>query len=50
VADRTAKGVGLFNAAPAYEALPGFTKPEGNLRCCVYSPDGRFFAWASPDQ
>ncbi|THW42980.1 translation initiation factor eIF-2A [Aureobasidium pullulans] len=50
LAYRTAKGVGILNAAPAYEALPGFTRPEGNLRCCVYSPDGRFFAWASPDQ
>lgn len=33
-----------------YERLPGFQVPEGNLRCCVYSPDGRFFAWASPDK
>jgi len=24
--------------------------PEGNLRCCVYSPDGRFFSWASPEK
>lgn len=48
--DRTAKGVGILDAAPVYEPLPGFQKPEGNLRCCVYSPDGRFFAWASPEQ
>jgi translation initiation factor 2A len=33
-----------------YERLPGFQVPEGNLRCCVYSPDGRFFAWASPER
>ena len=33
-----------------YERLPGFQAPEGNLRCCVYSPDGRFFAWASPEK
>ncbi|KAK5200724.1 hypothetical protein LTR16_005126, partial [Cryomyces antarcticus] len=25
-------------------------RPEGNLRCCTYSPDGKFFAWASPGQ
>src|ERR1700712_2387068 len=48
-ADRTAKGIGILDAAPVYESLPGFVPPEGNLRCCVYSPDGRFFAWASPD-
>lgn len=46
---RTQKAIGIFNAAPAYEPLAGFTKPEGNLRCCDYSPCGRFFAWASPD-
>lgn len=50
LAYRTAKGVGILDAAPVYEPLPGFQKPEGNLRCCVYSPDGRFFAWASPEQ
>lgn len=22
----------------------------GNLRCCIYSPDGRFFAYASPER
>lgn len=40
----------MLDAAPVYERLPGFHVPEGNLRCCVYSPDGRFFAWASPDK
>ncbi|KAF2237390.1 translation initiation factor eIF-2A [Viridothelium virens] len=50
LAYRTLKGIGIFNAAPVYEGLPGFQRPEGNLRCCVYSPDGRFFAWASPEQ
>jgi len=67
LAYRTSKGIGLFNAAPVYEPLPGFTKyaayrtlsrngtnqrcrPEGNLRCCCYSPDSRYFAWASPEQ
>jgi len=48
-ADRTSKAVGILDAAPVYEQLPGFKRPEGNLRCCVYSPDGRFFAWASPE-
>ncbi|KAI9147837.1 Eukaryotic translation initiation factor 2A [Paramyrothecium foliicola] len=46
---RTQKTIGVFDAAPAYESLAGFTKPEGNLRCCAYSPCGRFFGWASPD-
>ena len=49
LADRTSKGIGILDAAPVYEQLPGFKRPEGNLRCCVYSPDGRFFAWASPE-
>jgi translation initiation factor 2A len=46
---RTLKNIGITDAAPVYEPLQGFTKPEGNLRCCAYSPCGRFFAWASPD-
>ncbi|EDU45882.1 eukaryotic translation initiation factor subunit eIF2A [Pyrenophora tritici-repentis] len=50
LAYRSAKGIGLFNAAPAYEALPGFVRPEGNLRCCCYSPDSKYFAWATPEQ
>lgn len=50
LAYRTSKGIGVFNAAPVYEPLPGFVKPEGNLRCCCYSPDSRYFAWASPEQ
>jgi translation initiation factor 2A len=33
-----------------YEALPGFVRPEGNLRCCCYSPDSKYFAWATPEQ
>lgn len=53
---RTQKAIGLFNAAnladgseqPAqYSSVAGFVKPEGNLRCCVYSPCGRYFAYAS---
>ncbi|KAF2122425.1 eukaryotic translation initiation factor eIF2A-domain-containing protein [Lophiotrema nucula] len=50
LAYRTSKGIGVFNAAPVYEPLPGFERPEGNLRCCCYSPDSRYFAWASPEQ
>ncbi|PMB70318.1 Eukaryotic translation initiation factor 2A [Beauveria bassiana] len=46
---RTLKHIGVFDAAPAYEPLPGLTKPEGNLRCCAYSPCGRYFGWASPE-
>ncbi|KAK8204056.1 eukaryotic translation initiation factor-like protein subunit eIF2A [Phyllosticta capitalensis] len=50
LAYRTLKGIGVFNAAPIYENLPGFERPEGNLRCCCYSPDGQYFAWASPEK
>jgi translation initiation factor 2A len=44
---RTLKGIGIVDAAPVYEPLPGFQRPEGNSRCCAYSPCGRYFAWAS---
>ncbi|KAI9654874.1 MAG: hypothetical protein M1831_005243 [Alyxoria varia] len=47
---RSQKGVGLLDAAPVYQSPSGFSRPEGNIRCTAYSPDGRFFAWASPDQ
>jgi translation initiation factor 2A len=47
---RTQKAIGITDAAPVYEALPGFVKPEGNLRCIVYSPCGRFFAWATNER
>ncbi|KAM0716008.1 hypothetical protein Q7P37_008522 [Cladosporium fusiforme] len=50
LAYRTSKHIGLFDAAPVYQTLPAFQRPEGNLRCCVYSPDGRFFSWASPEK
>lgn len=46
---RTQKAIGVTDAAPVYAPLPGFTKPEGNLRCCVYSPCGRYLAWATTD-
>ncbi|PTB77224.1 hypothetical protein M440DRAFT_1390580 [Trichoderma longibrachiatum ATCC 18648] len=46
---RTQKTIGVFNAAPVYAPLSGFTKPEGNLRFCAYSPCGRFFGWATPE-
>lgn len=48
IAYRTVKGIGVVNTAPVYEPLPGFARPEGNLRCCAYSPCGRYFAWADP--
>ena len=44
---RTLKGIGIVDAAPKYAPLPGFQRPEGSHRCCTYSPDGRYFAWAS---
>ncbi|KAL5342074.1 eukaryotic translation initiation factor eIF2A-domain-containing protein [Aspergillus crustosus] len=47
---RTVKGVGILDASPVYEPLAGFEKPEGNIRCSAYSPCGRYFAWASPEQ
>lgn len=47
---RTSKGIGIVDAAPVYEPLSGFVRPEGNLRCCAYSPCGRYFAWASPER
>ncbi|EPS26619.1 hypothetical protein PDE_01557 [Penicillium oxalicum 114-2] len=50
IAYRTLKGIGIMDAAPVYEPLPGFNKPEGNLRCGAYSPCGRYYAWASPDK
>ena len=36
-----------MDAAPVYEPLTGFLRPQGNSRCCTYSPCGRYFAWAS---
>lgn len=39
-----------MDAAPVYEPLPGFQRPEGASRCCTYSPCGRYFAWATNDQ
>ncbi|KAI1271574.1 translation initiation factor eIF-2A [Xylaria sp. FL0933] len=47
---RTQKEIGLTDAEPVYQPVPGFVKPEGNLRCCVYSPCGRFLAWASNER
>ncbi|KFY76790.1 hypothetical protein V499_03667 [Pseudogymnoascus sp. VKM F-103] len=44
---RTLKEIGLTDAAPLYAAVPGFTRPQGNSRCCIYSPCGRYFAWAA---
>ncbi|KEY67964.1 hypothetical protein S7711_02169 [Stachybotrys chartarum IBT 7711] len=46
---RTQKTIGIFDADPKYEPLPGFTKPEGNLRFCAYSPCGRYLGWATPE-
>lgn len=46
---RTQKTIGVFDAAPVYQSLPAFVQPEGNLRCCDYSPCGRFFGYASSE-
>ncbi|KAJ5766462.1 uncharacterized protein N7511_004078 [Penicillium nucicola] len=50
IAYRTLKGIGMMDAAPVYEPVPGFVRPEGNLRCSAYSPCGRYYAWASPEK
>ncbi|KAI0904092.1 eukaryotic translation initiation factor eIF2A-domain-containing protein [Ustulina deusta] len=50
LAYRTQKEIGVIDAAPVYLPLPGFVRPEGNLRCCVYSPCGRFIVWASNER
>ncbi|KAI2631169.1 translation initiation factor eIF-2A [Xylaria nigripes] len=47
---RTSKEIGVTDAEPTYAPLPEFVKPEGNLRCSVYSPCGRFLAWASSER
>ncbi|EZF70534.1 hypothetical protein H105_07173 [Trichophyton soudanense CBS 452.61] len=49
LAYRTVKGIGILDAAPVYESLPGFVRPEGNLWCSAYSACGRYFAWAAPE-
>lgn len=46
---RTLKEIGITDAAPVYEPLPGFARPQGSSRCCTYSPCGRYFAWAAND-
>ncbi|KAJ5572885.1 hypothetical protein N7450_009869 [Penicillium hetheringtonii] len=50
IAYRTLKGIGIMDAAPSYQPLSGFERPEGNLRCSAYSPCGRYYAWASPEK
>ncbi|EED14056.1 eukaryotic translation initiation factor subunit eIF2A, putative [Talaromyces stipitatus ATCC 10500] len=50
IAFRTLKGIGLLDAAPLYQPVKDFERPEGNLRCSAYSPCGRYFAWASPER
>jgi translation initiation factor 2A len=47
---RTQKEIGITDADPVYAPVSAFVKPEGNLRCCVYSPCGRFLAWASNER
>ncbi|KAM5442426.1 hypothetical protein MferCBS31731_002304 [Microsporum ferrugineum] len=49
LAYRTVKGIGILDAAPVYEPLAGFVRPEGNIRCSAYSACGRYFAWAAPE-
>lgn len=46
---RSLKTIGVVDAYPKYTDLPGFVKPEGNNRCCTYSPCGKWFAWATPE-
>ncbi|KAK9449952.1 eukaryotic translation initiation factor eIF2A-domain-containing protein [Limtongia smithiae] len=44
---RTSKTIGLTDAVPKYSDVPGFVKPAGNLRTCVYSHSGGNFAYAT---
>ncbi len=44
---RTLKEIGITDAAPVYEPLPGFEKLNGSSRCCTYSPCGRYLAYAT---
>ncbi|EWC45513.1 hypothetical protein DRE_05371 [Drechslerella stenobrocha 248] len=46
---RTLKSIGLTEGFPEYESLSGFGQPTGTLRCGIYSPDGRYFAYASSE-
>ncbi|KAI5817546.1 eukaryotic translation initiation factor eIF2A-domain-containing protein [Pyronema omphalodes] len=46
---RSLKTIGIVEAHPKYADLPDFQKPQGNYRCCTYSPCGRWFAWATPE-
>ncbi|TVY54364.1 Eukaryotic translation initiation factor 2A [Lachnellula cervina] len=47
---RTQKTVGIVDAAPVYEPLTGFQRPDVASRCCTYSPCGRYFAWVSNEE
>ncbi|KAM0748472.1 translation initiation factor eIF-2A [Meredithblackwellia eburnea MCA 4105] len=44
---RSLKQLGLTNGPPTYQSLDGFQKPDAQIRTYRYSPDGRFFAFAS---
>ncbi|KAK9471203.1 eukaryotic translation initiation factor eIF2A-domain-containing protein [Dipodascopsis tothii] len=46
---RTSKSIGLTESVPVYEDIEAFDKPSGNMRVCVYSPDGKYFAYASAE-
>ncbi|RKP06566.1 eukaryotic translation initiation factor eIF2A-domain-containing protein [Thamnocephalis sphaerospora] len=46
---RTVKELGVGYGPPTNKLAEGFEKQTGNIRTFVYSKDGRFLAWATPD-
>ncbi|KAJ1979537.1 hypothetical protein H4R34_002795, partial [Dimargaris verticillata] len=45
---RSIKEIGLVTGPPTLQNVAGFTNPQGNNRTMGYSPDGKYFAWATP--
>ncbi|KAF2459461.1 eukaryotic translation initiation factor eIF2A-domain-containing protein [Lineolata rhizophorae] len=47
---RTLAGIGLLDASPVYQRPANFEGPTGNFRCCSFSRNGQYFAYASPER
>ena len=47
--DRAEKSLGLVKALPSWSPIDTWTKPEGHIRTCAYSADGRLYAVAWAD-
>ena len=41
---------GLFFRGASSNFLLSHYRPEANSRCCTYSPDGGYFAWACNEE